>query len=347
MNHTTDKNARPIANWLFTCAGFVFAMVIVGAITRLTNSGLSMVEWRPLMGALPPLNEAEWTRVFDLYKQSPEFAKEHFWMDLSAFKEIFFWEWFHRLLGRMIGLVYSVPLLWFWIKNKIPAGYKPKLIFLLILGGAQGLMGWYMVQSGLVDQPSVSHYRLAAHLSLALVIYGFLLWYGLSLWGAGPQGRAQKTFFVHGLVTFCFVAITIIWGAFTAGLDAGLLYNESFPKMGGHWVPPDALSLHPWWLNMVKTHAGVQLIHRWLAMATVVVVLSFWLHGIVRGQSSIRLHGLTGMVALQFSLGLLTLFSHVALPLAVLHQAGALIVLGLLISVIHQITHPPSHVGNS
>lgn len=340
VNDRIDKpDHRLIVWWLFGCAGLVLSMVVVGAITRLTDSGLSMVEWRPLMGALPPLHEAEWQRVFDLYKQSPEFDKKHFWMSLADFKMIFFWEWSHRLLGRLIGLAYFVPLVWFWITNKIPTGYKPKFLFLLILGGAQGLMGWYMVQSGLVDRPSVSHYRLAAHLSLAFIIFGFLLWYALSVRALGRAKRSihrDRVFGAHMMACFVLLSITIIWGALTAGLDAGLLYNDSFPKMGGHWIPPDALQHSPLWVNAFEAHSGVQLVHRWLAILTSLSIISLWFHGRIKNINMTALQAAGIMVIVQFSLGLLTLFSHVALPLAAAHQAGALVLLSVLLACFHR-----------
>lgn len=192
-------------------------------------------------GRTPPLNEQEWLRVHELYQQSPEFTQKHHWMDLNDFKNIFFWEWFHRLWGRLIGLAFALPLAYFWIRGQIPQGYKAKLFGLLCLGSAQGLMGWVMVQSGLIDNPNVSHYRLAAHLLLAMLIIITLTWTALSI-------RNQKTTPLPSsyleITTMIFLLITITWGAFTAGLDAGLIYN-SYPLMNGHFIPLESASLLP------------------------------------------------------------------------------------------------------
>ena len=325
----TETYAPALAFWLFSCCFLVAAMIVIGAITRLTDSGLSMVEWRVLMGALPPLNEAEWSRIFDLYKQSPEFVKENSWMNLGDFKTIFFWEWSHRLLGRLIGLVYALPFFWFLMRKKIPGGYRLKLFGLFLLGGTQGLMGWYMVQSGLVDRPDVSHYRLAAHLALALLILALMFRLGLVFRGA-PRAP-NIALYTHSLVALVFVLLTIFWGALTAGLDAGLVYNESFPKMGGHWIPPDLFNRQPLWINFFENHVAVQFTHRWLAVTTSLIVLSLWGHAAYKKTARVVFNLLGGMVCIQIGLGVSTLLSGIALPLAVAHQSGAVILLLLLI----------------
>lgn len=313
----------------------VFAMMVIGAITRLTESGLSMVEWRPLIGALPPMNDIEWQRVFELYQQSPEFEKKNFWMELDEFKTIFFWEWFHRLWGRMIGLVFALPLLVFWIKDMIPQGYKPKFLFLLLLGAGQGFMGWYMVKSGLIDQPAVSHFRLAAHLSLAFIIYGFLLWYAFSLC-VHTRYEVSRTFRIHLHTATLFLASTIIWGAFTAGLDAGLLYNESFPLMGGQIVPPDFWLYDNLFKNLLENHSSVQFFHRWLAIFTLLYIISIWIHSTVKGYSFKALHLLVAMAFIQIGLGIATILTSVHTHIAASHQAGAAILFLLLILSIRQ-----------
>ncbi len=330
------QDNKPIIIWLLSVAALVFTMIIVGAITRLTESGLSMVEWRPLIGALPPLNDAEWNRVFELYQQTPEFQKKNFWMELSEFKAIFFWEWFHRLLGRLIGVAFALPLLFFWIRGMIPQGYKLKFLGMLILGGLQGLMGWYMVKSGLVDVPAVSHYRLAAHLSLALLIVCLLLWLGLSLIKQNtpylkPKTDTCKPLFFHALIILGIVTITVFWGAFTAGLDAGLVYNDSFPKMGGRWIPPTLNQVSPFWLNMFENPVGVQFTHRWLGIITVFAVLSLWMHMLRRGHAHWYTQGLAIIVLAQMGLGISTLLTGVNIVLATLHQAGAVCLLSLMI----------------
>ncbi len=333
-------NERAIARWLFATAAMVFAMAVIGAITRLTESGLSMVEWKPLIGVLPPLSEAEWSRVFALYQQTPEFRTYNFWMGLDDFKRIFFWEWFHRLWGHLIGLVYVVPFLWFWARGAIPRGLTPKLLGLLALGALQGVIGWFMVMSGLSDRPDVSHYRLALHLGAAIVIYALLIKVALGLvepmplagWRIDAAPLRRLAAWALGLT-----GLTIVWGAFVAGINAGFAYN-TFPLMGGHWVPPEIGNLTPWWLNAVENTAGVQFIHRWLAVGTgLVVLLACW-----RVRAA-RLPGHAGRVAgwlalailAQIGLGIATLLSVVWIPLAALHQAGALVVVGLCVWLLH------------
>lgn len=328
-------NPKAIAYWLFACCGLVYTMIIVGAITRLTDSGLSMVEWRPLIGALPPLNDAEWLRVFELYKQSPEYAKQNFWMELSDFKAIFFWEWFHRLLGRLIGLAFALPLAYFWIRKMIPQGYKLKLCGVLVLGGLQGLMGWYMVKSGLVEMPDVSHYRLAAHLSLAFVIMAVLVWLGLSMKPLkNHYNPALKT---HTIIALGLFTVTVFWGAYTAGLDAGLIYNDNFPKMGNAWLPDDINKYDPFWINLFETHGGVQFAHRWLAIFTTLMIVSLWAHARAKQNTFPAINLLATVILIQFTLGVTTLLSHVALPIAAMHQAGAVLVLILLTTCLKQL----------
>lgn len=284
---------------------------------------------------MPPLGEAEWIRVFDLYKQSPEYQKVNGWMELEDFKRIFFWEWFHRLWGRLIGLVFALPLLWFWLKNKIPQGYGFKLSGMLVLGGLQGLMGWYMVKSGLVDMPAVSHYRLAAHLFLAMLIFALLIWLALSLGGA--RQSPNKILYKHTWGVLFIAAMTIFWGAFTAGLDAGLLYGESFPKMGGHWLPQEVSQSQSFWLAIIDMPAGVQWVHRWLAMTMVLAVLSLWGHSMIKKEASPIIHAAAIIVIAQFCLGLLTLFSGVHMHIAVTHQAGAMMLLGVLVACLFRL----------
>lgn len=333
-----NQTSKPLILWLYACCALVFLMVVVGGITRLTESGLSIVEWKPLVGAIPPITEAAWNKVFSLYQQTPEYKLKNFWMTLDDFKRIFFWEWFHRLLGRIIGLAYGLPLLWFWITKKIPHGYKLKLLIPFLLGGAQGALGWYMVKSGLIDNPAVSHFRLAAHLGLALVIYALMLWLALSLRSKdspsplGGEGRGEGSLFAHALLTLLFLITTITWGAFTAGLDAGLAYTDSFPKMGGAWIPPEATQ------SVIDNPAGVQFLHRWLAIATVLMIFGFWIHAQIKQCTAGVIHILAAFVFVQAGLGILTLFTQVWVPVAALHQAGAVILLTLMITTLHRLT---------
>lgn len=340
-NNKINKHLKIISNWLFFCCLSVFCMIIVGAITRLSESGLSIVEWAPLMGAIPPLNEEEWQRVFEMYKSSPEYQKKNFWMELSDFKSIFFWEWFHRLLGRLIGVFYALPFMFFIIKGWIPKGFKLKLFAAFLMGGAQGFMGWYMVKSGLVDMPAVSHYRLAAHLSLALLIYGYMLWLGLRLRNFSNEttDKYNNKLQIHSLITLAAIIVTILWGAFTAGLDAGLVYNDSFPKMGATWFPEELWFHKPLWLNFFENHASVQFTHRWAAIITLLITLSFAAHGIMKQRNGLYFPILAIFIFIQVGLGIATLLSGVSLPLAVMHQGGAVTLLTLVIYAIYRIRY--------
>lgn len=337
-------SARRLAAWLFVCAFMVFAMAVIGAITRLTESGLSMVVWEPLIGAIPPLSQSEWDRVFDLYKQTPEYVLENAGMSLAAFKEIYFWEWFHRLWGRLIGLVFALPLLWFWLRGDIaraaPGGtLKWKLLGLLALGGLQGALGWYMVMSGLVDRPSVSQYRLAAHLSVAILIYLLLIWVGLGLLRPKEGGAAiSRSLRLHGWAALAMVGLTAFWGALVAGLDAGMAYN-TFPLMEGHVLPPEAWSLNPPSINFFENTAMVQFTHRWLAQTTALFLLLLWVRARIEGLSgraAAAAAAVAIMVLVQVSLGVGTLLMRVPIPLAAAHQAGALLLLTAVLWFLHE-----------
>jgi cytochrome c oxidase assembly protein subunit 15 len=317
MNQPLPK-FNAIQFWLYSCAFMVFAMAVIGAITRLTDSGLSMVEWKPLIGALPPLNDAEWQRVYDLYKQSPEFEHKHFWMELHDFKQIFFWEWFHRLWGRLIGLVFALPLCFFWLSKKVPEGWGLKLVGLFVLGGAQGVMGWVMVKSGLVDRPSVSHFRLAAHLSLAALIFCLLIvaarCIGTDKTQTTPFERAPFDRFAFAGIACVF--LTLIWGAFVAGLDAGKIYNH-FPMMSPEsWLPQENV------FDPLNNHGWVQFTHRVLALITTCVVGLY-----VYKRRAI---GVGAALFAQIGLGIATILSAAALHPAAAHQAGAFILMATL-----------------
>jgi len=310
--------------WLLICAAMVFCMAVIGAITRLTESGLSMVEWRPLIGVLPPLREQEWERVFGLYQQSPEFTHKHHWMTLAEFKNIFFWEWFHRLWGRLIGLVFAVPFIVFLVRKMIPRGYALRLWGLFFLGGLQGVVGWWMVKSGLIDRPDVDHFRLAVHLSMALLIYGLLLWTVFDLRAdesAAEHGRGARPLF--GWLCLGLLAVTVVWGAFVAGLDAGRVYN-SFPLMNGALFPDEAFHASA----VIHDHGWIQFVHRWLAKLTAVAVLVFaYQH---------KAYWLGAMVCVQVALGVAALLTVLWIPAAALHQAGALLLIGLLLHALHR-----------
>lgn len=330
--------APALSNWLFITAAAVFAMIIIGAITRLTESGLSMVEWRPLIGGIPPLNDDEWRRVFTLYQQTPEFQKKNFWMDLPEFKNIFFWEWLHRLWGRMIGLIYALPLLWFWVRGAVPQPLKLPLLGLLFLGGLQAVIGWVMVQSGLVDRPSVSHYRLALHLGVAFLILCLLIWYGMK--ARMSAQRPNAVLYAHGWAALGILIITIFWGAYVAGLDAGMIYNE-FPMMGGSFAPPEMWHLNPAFINFFENRPAVQFTHRWLGILTGIALLSFVAHAFIKHYTSVR-YGILGvLVFVQIGLGISTLLTQVYLPLAVMHQAGATLLLITLIACLYHTKPQP------
>jgi len=307
----------------------VFTMMIIGAITRLTESGLSMVEWRPLMGALPPLTEAEWERVFALYKQTSQYSLMNQGMTLEAFQEIFFWEWFHRLWGRLIGLVYALPFFWFLFRRAIPTGYKRHLWALLILGGLQGVIGMWMVQSGFVDRIEVSQYRLALHLGLAFFILGYTVWLILDLlWPVETDRKpVPRQFRRLGAWTHGLMFVTILSGALVAGLNAGFIYNE-WPTMGGQFLPDGYwdTSLGLW--SLFEVLEAVQFNHRSLAYITALSVFAlFWWSRRIDLPHRVRasIHALMGMIVVQVLLGIATLLSIVWLPLAVLHQVGAAI----------------------
>lgn len=336
------STARPraVAVWLLACCALVFAMIVVGGMTRLTHSGLSITEWQPIVGTLPPLSEADWASAFAKYQQTPEYKLVNHGMSLSEFKGIFWWEYFHRLLGRLIGVVFFVPLAWFALRRAIPQGYGWKLVGIFVLGGLQGAMGWYMVKSGLVDDPRVSQFRLTAHLLLAFVILGAMLWVALSLLApARPaldaRGRGVRRF---ARVVLALVVVMIGTGGFVAGIRAGFAYN-TFPLMNGHLVPPEIFVIEPWWGNFFYNMATVQFDHRLMAYVLAIVVPVLWwkvrtLPGAPpRARAGAAL--LLGMLALQIALGIATLLLVVPLPLAAVHQAGAVIVFALAVNVAH------------
>ena len=334
---------RPVIIWLVALAVMVFAMVVIGGITRLTESGLSIVEWRPLTGILPPLNPADWQALFERYQATPEYRKLNFGMSLESFKAIFWWEYTHRLWGRLIGIVFLVPFLWFAWTGRIERRLKPRLIGLFALGAVQGALGWWMVRSGLADDPFVSQYRLAAHLGLALVIYGALIWIAFDL--AYPRATwppSARRLRQGSMAVLLLVALTILAGAFMAGLDAGMIMN-AFPLMGGRLVPEDLWLIEPPLWNLFENPVTVQFAQRLLGMTTVVAVLTLW-WAIGRGQAtggSRRAVGWTAAMTLaQLGLGIATLLTQVPVTLGVLHQAGAVVLLTLVLWTAHHLGRP-------
>lgn len=320
--------ANSIANWLFAVAALVFAMVIVGGITRLTESGLSITEWKPVTGAIPPLNEADWLREFEKYKQIPEYLEINgpAGMTLAEFKFIFFWEWVHRLLGRLIGLAFALPLAWYWLRRRIPDGYHSRLLALLALGGLQGTIGWWMVSSGLSERTDVSHFRLAVHLLTALFIMAGLIWTALDLrllarLGAGRTARLTG----FSLTIFAILFVQLLFGAWVAGLNAGYVASD-WPLMQGRLYPEGVDWSRGAWFALTHDPFLTHFIHRWWAWVAVValVVMARRLKRAGARPVSIAIHSAFGT---QILLGIATVLTNMNIVLAVLHQAvGALVV---------------------
>ena len=329
------KDHRPIAIWLLAVAALVVAMIVLGGLTRLTQSGLSIVEWKPVAGVVPPLGEAAWAEEFEKYKQFPEFQKLNRSMTLERFKGIFWYEWSHRLLGRIIGAAFLLPFLWFLLRRRLDRALALKLGGLFVLGGLQGAVGWWMVASGLVDHPDVSHYRLTIHLGLAVLLYGALVWVALDLL-VPPEtgGRVDR----GGLIVLALVYLQILSGALVAGLDAGFGWS-TWPLMFDRIVPEQWLDLDPWWINFFENTAAVQFSHR--TSAYVVLGASLWFWQTRRklpttGPGARRALGaLHGIVWLQFLLGVVTVLSIVEIPIAVAHQAGAILLLTAALVAAH------------
>ncbi len=337
----SGNQQRAVAWWLFACCAMVFLTMVVGGVTRLTHSGLSIVEWKPLIGALPPLTHADWLELFAKYQQTPEFIQRNHDMTLEGFQFIFWWEWAHRLLGRSIGLVFFVPYAWFLLRGRLRGALAAKVFGFFILGGLQGAMGWYMVKSGLVDDPRVSQYRLAAHLGLAFVLFGLMAWTGLGMLqprnarsavSPAPTLTARLGNWLVGLVF-----IMVLSGALVAGIRAGLAYN-TFPLMNGHFVPPEIFMVEPLWLNFFTNMATVQFDHRmiaWLLMG----LIPWYSWRIWNETPAARTPALvlTLWLSVQVGLGIATLLLQVPVALGAAHQAGAMVLFGLLIWANHAI----------
>ncbi len=344
-----DKQQRPIAIWLFLCCAAIFAMVVLGGVTRLTGSGLSMVQWEPLMGILPPLDHAQWQETFRLYQQFPEYKLRNYSMNLAEFKSIFWLEYFHRLLGRAIGVIFFVPLLYFIVTGRVRKSLIPRLAGMFVLGGLQGLMGWYMVKSGLVDNPHVSPYRLTAHLGLAFIIYAYIFWTALDLYFPRTSGMAiSRRLKQAALLLTLGIFITVLSGGFVAGLKAGYAFN-TFPLMDGHLVPESIFALSPLWTNFFENIATVQFDHRVMATLMFLLIPLFWLFATRRElppRARLGSHLLLAMLVVQISLGISTLLLYVPIPLAAAHQAGALVLFTLALFVTHELWRTNYQPGN-
>ncbi|MCY2687366.1 COX15/CtaA family protein [Salinimicrobium sp. TH3] len=333
------KDNKKVVYWLFTGCFLIFVMVVVGGITRLTNSGLSISDYKLITGTIPPLTEEQWVAEFEFYKQFPEYQKLHYHFTLEDFKGIYFWEWLHRLIGRLIGLVFIIPFLYFLFTKQLTKPTIYKSLVLLFLGGFQGFLGWYMVKSGLVDMPSVSHYRLAAHLTTAFVTFAYCFWVAMDL--IYPKKKQINTSFRNLVwVGMIILLLQIIWGAFVAGLDAGWIHNFWPWMTGGEWVHETVyIEQNPLWRNFIEGKSGVQFVHRYLAYVVVAIILYIWYRSRNLQLTLPQQRGvqwLVGLVFLQFLLGVLTLIYAVPLWLGVAHQVGAFFLLTAMTFTLHR-----------
>ena len=336
MINLNQSSRTAVAGWLGICCVLVFWMVVLGGVTRLTDSGLSMVRWEPISGMLPPLTETAWQAEFQHYREFPEYQKINAGMSLDAFQRIFYFEYAHRMLGRLIGLVFAIGFVWLWARKHLSRPLVPHLIAMFVLGGLQGLMGWYMVKSGLVEIPHVSQYRLTAHLGLAISIYLYMLWVLFKLLErrSAPvvSGALRRSSWGLGVLAFA----TVLSGGFVAGLKAGHAFN-TFPLMAGQWIPPGYLALEPTWRNFFENIATVQFNHRLLAISTFALVLVFVIR-VMRDKVLQPLHKptltLAGVATIQVALGISTLLWFVPVALGAMHQAVALILLSVMLYVV-------------
>jgi cytochrome c oxidase assembly protein subunit 15 len=339
--HSPERRPRPraLSNWLLFVALLVWLMVVVGGITRLTESGLSITRWEPVSGAIPPIGEEAWQKEFNAYRATPQYELVNRGMSLKEFKDIFFWEYIHRLLGRLIGLAFALPLAWFAWRRAIPSGYGWRLVGLLALGGLQGGIGWWMVASGLVDRPDVSHIRLAIHLLTALLIFASMIWVALDLRSLARAGAAEghrpARMPTIAIWTLCLLALQLMFGAYVAGLDAGYAF-PSWPKMGDDWFPAGTPMLEPFLRNLVDNGIVVQFVHRWLAW---IVASAVGLLALAAWRRRLPLHaaGIGAAVLTQILLGILTLLTGVSLVVAVSHQAMAAVLLAAIVVTAHRL----------
>lgn len=341
------SSPRLVRIWLTAVLVMVVVMTAVGGTTRLTGSGLSMVEWRPLMGALPPLSGAAWQAVFEQYQQSPQYQQVNHWMTLADFQRIFFWEYLHRVFGRLIGVVVVVPWLWMLARGRMSRPLAWRTLGLFCLGGMQGLMGWFMVMSGLVDVPAVSHFRLAAHLLLAFIIAQAVLWVRLSLEAPAPTARPLRPAARRGLWGFAgLILVQVAYGAFMAGTHAGWL-SSTFPDVNGHWLPTDFVGDEGLLVGLLTGPLAIHTMHRLLAWATLISAgLVAWL--LVRdGAPQVR--GLAGAIAgvtlSQVVLGAAVVVLHMPIALAVGHQLLALVLLSVVVAAIQRGRAAPALVA--
>lgn len=333
------KDNKKVIYWLLTGCVLIFIMVIVGGITRLTHSGLSISNYKLISGTIPPMNEVEWQEAFDLYKQYPEYQKLNTHFSLQDFKDIYFWEWIHRVIGRFIGLVFIVPFLYFLIRKQLTKPTIKKSIVLLCLGAFQGFLGWYMVKSGLVDNPDVSHYRLAMHLTTAFLTFAYTFWVALDLIFPTKKdvNKQMRNFIRIGLIV---LIIQIIYGAFVAGLDAGFIHNHWPMMSNGKFIHETVyIEQEPILMNFIEGKSGVQFVHRMLAYVVVAFIIAIWYKMrrlILTKHQIIGINLLLIGVTLQFVLGVLTIIYAVPVWLGVVHQIGAFLLLSAMVYTLHR-----------
>ncbi len=343
---TLESDSRAVQLWLFSICAMITTMVSIGGITRLTGSGLSITDWAPILGVVPPLTDEAWQAAFAKYQEIPQYKLINSAIGLADFKFLFFWEWFHRLVGRLVGIVVLVPGILFWFRGKISARLARRVLLGFFLGGFQGALGWFMVKSGLSERTSVSHFRLAAHLSLALLILAYFVWLARSV-AIGKNFRVSEPVaysFVRPKYPFlvALLVLQIIYGAFVAGLKAGKAFN-TFPLMAGSFVPSNLLEFSPLWLNAFENPATVQWIHRTFAWAVFIATMGIWItlarrktsRGPIRRFST----GLAHLVLMQFILGVFTLVYAVPVTLGVLHQLGAALIVIFLTLLGHALNN--------
>jgi len=341
-NPQYNPHNRQIALWLIGCAAVIFGMILLGGVTRLTDSGLSMVEWKPLMGIIPPLTQSDWQELFLKYQQFPEYQKINLGMTLDEFKPIFMYEYLHRILGRLIGLIFIVPFLYFYFTKRIAPGLTPRLVIMLILGGCQGLLGWYMVKSGLVDNPHVSQYRLTAHLGLAVLIYAFIVWTALDLISpktTQPEKLSRPANLLTGLIF-----LMILSGGLVAGTKAGYAY-PTWPLMGDSFFPAGLYDMHPVWLSAFENITTIQFNHRIFAYLITLLVVGFVvvaLRSKISGKLRPALFCLLGLLVVQVTLGISTLIFYVPIPVAAAHQGGAVALLTAALYISHSLNPKPT-----
>ena len=349
---TMNKSRGIIALWLIVLCAMVFVMVVLGGITRLTHSGLSMVEWRPLTGWLPPLSESEWRDAFAKYQKFPEYRELNHAMRLHGFQSIYWYEYLHRLWGRLIGVAFVLPFIVFALRGWLDRSLVGRLLLAVVLGGLQGLLGWYMVKSGMTDEPDVSQYRLTAHLGAAFVIFGYLLWLALGLLAPGAsrvKGPGRRVLSRFAVVVTGLILVMALSGGFVAGLDAGFVYN-TFPLMEGSLVPDYLFEATPWYLNPFENIVTAQFIHRLLAVIVVVAVAMLWSRARGTALESRARHAVnvTALVAIfQVALGIATLLLVVPVALGAAHQAGSLVLFACALWAVHALSFTAAEIDTN